>query len=81
MVKQMNNLNFGKALEELVAGKRLTREGWNGPHYIQLQTPDEGSMNKQAYIFIVPHADLGQRVPWTASQADILANDWAEVLD
>lgn len=26
----MNNLNFGQALEALKAGRRITREGWNG---------------------------------------------------
>lgn len=77
----MNDLNFGQALEQLIAGNRLTREGWNGPHYIEVQNPDENSMNKRPYIFIVPHGDATLRVPWTASQADIFATDWAVVLE
>lgn len=74
------NLNFGQALEALLAGEHLTREGWNGPHYIALQKPDEHSANRQPYIYIVPHGDLTLRIPWTASQADIFANDWAVAL-
>lgn len=75
----MHDLNFGQALEQLVAGKRITREGWNGPdQYLELQTPDEGSKMKRPYIFIVP-VD-GNPVPWVASQSDLLANDWAVVL-
>lgn len=27
---QIQNLNFGQALEQLKAGKRVTRQGWNG---------------------------------------------------
>lgn len=76
----MPRLNFGQALAELKTGKCITREGWNGPHYLGLQLPDEHSANKQAYIYIVPMADLSNRIPWTASQADILSDDWAVLL-
>lgn len=74
------DLNFGQALEALVAGKAVTREAWNGPHYLQLQTPDENSKMKRPYIFITPHGDQSETIPWVASQADLLANDWAIVL-
>lgn len=75
----MQGLNFGQALEQLKAGKRLTREGWNGPdQYIELQSPDENSKMKKQYIFIVPVDGLP--VPWVASQSDIFAEDWAVVL-
>lgn len=68
-------------MELKVLGKRwrkVAREGWNGKGmFIALQTPDEQSMNKQPYIYIVPVG--GQRVPWVASQTDLLATDWYEV--
>lgn len=76
----MNQLTFGQAIEQLREGKCVTREGWNGVHYLGLQMPDENSMNKQPYIYIVPHGDATLRIPWTASQADVLASDWAVVL-
>lgn len=73
-------LNFGQALEHLKDGKRVTREGWNGPdQYIELQKPDEHSKMKRQYLFIVP-VD-GMPVPWVASQTDIFATDWAVVLN
>lgn len=75
----MTGLNFGEAIEQLKAGKKMGRAGWNGPHYVALQVPDEQSMNKQPYIYIVPLGETTLRIPWTASQADILANDWSEV--
>lgn len=76
-----DTFEFGEAIAQLQAGKKVTREGWNGPHYLGLQVPDEHSANKQPYIYIVPMGALANRIPWTASQADILATDWAIVLE
>jgi hypothetical protein len=71
-------LTFGEALEELKEGKFISREGWNGKGmYLGLQRPDEHSVNRQPYIWIMPVG--GQRVPWVASQADMLAEDWRVV--
>lgn len=72
-------LPFGEALKLLKAGKFVTREGWNGQGmYLGLQSPDEGSVNKQSYIYIIPVNGL--RVPWVASQADLLEEDWIEAI-
>lgn len=71
----MNFMNFGQALTELRSGIRVTRRGWNGPgQYIALQRPDEHSANTLPYLWI--HTVQGDRVPWVASQADMLADDW-----
>lgn len=71
--------NFGWALEYLKAGLKVSRLGWNGKGmYLGLQVPDSSSVNKQPYIYIVPAC--GQRVPWVASQPDLLGNDWVEVV-
>lgn len=71
-------MNFGEALQTLKGGGRVTREGWNKQGmYLQIQNPDEHSMNRQSYIFIVPSED--QRVPWVASQPDMLSEDWIVV--
>lgn len=66
---------FGNALTALKAGKQVARGGWNGKGmYLMLQTPDENSKMQQPYIYMSP-VD-GKLIPWTASQADILSEDW-----
>ena len=76
--------DFGDALIELKNGKRVARKGWNGKGiFLELQVPDEHSKMTQPYIYIDtlglqtdnPDAPKG-RVPWLASQTDILAEDW-----
>lgn len=72
--------SFGRALELLKEGKRVARVGWNGQGMsLGIQNPDEHSMNRQSYIFIIPVG--GQRVPWVASQPDMLSEDWIEVTE
>ena len=74
----MNKHGFGFALGALKAGKKVTREGWNGPgQFLELQTPDENSKMTLPYIFIT--TVTGGRVPWLASQTDLLAGDWKVV--
>ena len=80
-------MNFGQALEALKQGKKACRAGWNGSGiFIVLQRPDEHSKMTQPYIYIDttglvtnnPAAPKG-RVPWLASQTDMLAEDWETV--
>lgn len=77
-------MNFGKAIDELKIGNKVARKGWNGKGiFIELQTPDENSKMTHPYIFIDttglqtdnPNAPK-DRVPWLASQTDMLADDW-----
>ena len=77
-------MNFGQAIEALKAGKKVARKGWNGKGiFIELQNPDEHSKMTHSYIFIDttglqtdnPNAPK-DRVPWLASQTDMLAEDW-----
>ena len=71
-------MNFGQALEALKEGKSVSREGWNGKGmFLTLQRPDENSKMKRPYIFITPDAE--HVVPWVASQADLLGEDWSVV--
>ncbi len=68
-------MNFSKALENLKDGCRVQRKGWNGKDmYLELQIPDEYSKMSLPYIWIKTACD--NRVPWLASQTDILAGDW-----
>ncbi len=72
--------SFEIALNLLKQGKKIAREGWNGKGmYLELQKPNENSKMRKPYIYIVPSEDGSDTVPWVASQADLLANDWVEV--
>jgi hypothetical protein len=69
---------FEEALILLKAGRRLSREGWNGKGmWIEVQRPDEHSKMSLPYIYM--STVTGDLVPWLASQTDILAEDWGVV--
>lgn len=77
-------MDFGQALIELKNGNKVKRKGWNGDGiFLALQVPDKNSKMTQPYIYIDtlglktnnPNAPKG-RVPWLASQTDMLAEDW-----
>jgi len=69
---------FGDAIECLKKGNSVVRAGWNGKGmYLELQVPDEYSKMTVPYIYI--KAADGTVVPWLASQADMLADDWEVV--
>lgn len=75
-------MNFGQALDNLKNGHKVMREGWNGKGlWLELQVPDQFSKMTLPYIFINYPDDAkttpGARVPWLASQTDLLAEDWA----
>ncbi len=73
-------MNFGSAIQALENGALVQRENWNGPgQFLTLQVPDENSKMTLPYIFIT--TVQGDRVPWLASQTDMLANDWRYVRD
>lgn len=70
-----NRFNFQTALSHLKMGFKVCRTGWNGKGmFLALQVPDEGSANSLPYIWMKT-AD-GHRVPWVASQTDLLSDDW-----
>lgn len=77
-------MNFGEALEKLKQGKKVCRKGWNGKGiFIELQVPDVNSKMTHPYIYIdttglqTNNPDAPKdRVPWLASQTDMLADDW-----
>ena len=74
-------MNFGDALSILKEGLKVSRLGWNGKGlWLELQRPDEHSKMTLPYIYISYPTDAqntpGARVPWLASQTDMLAEDW-----
>ena len=82
------SFGFGSAIEALKAGKRVRRRGWNGKGiFLELQRPDENSKMTSPYIFIdttglqTDNPDAPKsRVPWLASQTDMLSEDWELVV-
>lgn len=82
--RRTDGMNFGLAIEAMRKGFKARRRGWNGKGiFIELQVPDEHSKMSSPYIFIDttglqstnPDAPRS-RVPWLASQTDMLAEDW-----
>lgn len=88
-LKEEDTMDFGDVIKAMKKNpeKKYARKGWNGKGiYIQMQVPDEHSANTLPYIYMVtdklvsdnPDAPRG-RVPWLASQTDMLCDDWIEV--
>ena len=75
-------MDFCYALNALKEGKKVARSGWNGKGiWLLLQLPDANSKMTLPYIYIEypdGHSAYpsGSRVPWLASQTDLLAEDW-----
>jgi len=68
-------MTFGEAVKALEEGRKVQRVGWNGKGmYLELQVPDEHSKMTLPYIWMWTACE--NRVPWLASQTDILAKDW-----
>ena len=73
-----NLMGIGQAVTELGKGNRVTREGWNAKNmWLALQTPDQNSKMTLPYVYM--KTAQGDLIPWTCSQADLLAGDWALV--
>lgn len=77
-------MDFSLALALLRQGHSIQRTGWRGMDQIlQLQEPDVHSKMTMPYIYLEFPAGLDRdsrgRVPWTATQTDLLAYDWVIV--
>lgn len=75
-------MNFGDAITALKEGKKVRRGNWNGKNmWLLLQVPDEHSKMTLPYIYMEypkghPAYPEGSKVPWLASQTDMLCEDW-----
>lgn len=74
-------LTFGDAVHFLKQGKRVARHGWNGKGmWLEIQRPDAHSKMTLPYLYLNYPNDSantpGARVPWLASQTDVLCEDW-----
>lgn len=86
-------MDFGDAIRHLKNKGRVAREGWNGKGMFLFLVPGSVfSVNQEPLLSIMgegtevqyhSHIDMktaqGYVVPWLASQADMLADDWVEV--
>lgn len=83
-------LSFGHVIVALKAGLKVARAGWNGKGmFLFLVAGSKFIVNRAPLLGIYPegteveyhaHIDMktaqGYVVPWLASQADMLADDW-----
>lgn len=83
-------MNFGEALAALKQGHRVARSGWNGKNmYLFLVPGSVFKVNREPLLSMLgegtevqyhAHIDMktaqGYVVPWLASQADMLDEDW-----
>jgi len=69
---------FSEALEKIKSGARMCRAGWNGKGmhiFLRDAVPD-----RQELPFIMMKTVDEKFVPWLASQTDLLAEDWFQVI-
>lgn len=92
-MQQDGTMDFSRALELIKSGKRVARKGWNGRNMFLFLVPGSSfKVNRAPLLGIYPegteisyhaHIDMktaqGYVVPWLASQADMLADDWEEI--
>lgn len=70
--------DFGIALDALRGGRRVSRRAWGKDEWIALQAPEPGIKINHPYIYV--REPGGDKSPWSATQGDLLAGDWVEVL-
>lgn len=90
IMNQGRMMDFSDALRAIKAGGRVMREGWNGKGmFIFLVNGSRFTVNREPLLSIMgegtvvdyhAHIDMktaqGYVVPWLASQADLLSDDW-----
>jgi hypothetical protein len=68
-------MNFERALSYVKVGGAIARKGWNGKGLsVHMQRPDVTSKMTLPYLYL-QYPD-GTKVPWLASQTDLLSDDW-----
>lgn len=77
-------MDFSAALLQLKCGRKIARTGWNGKGmWLELQKPTADSKMTLPYVYLNYPSDAqftpDAKVPWLASQTDMLAEDWQTV--
>ncbi len=71
------SLGFDFAILALKAGKSVRLKYWGADVLLTLQVPDEHSKMSHPYIYVTSRFG---RVPWVATQVEMLATDWEVVV-
>ena len=76
-----HGMDFGDAIRCMKRGQRVARAGWNGKGmWLEYVSDAEmGPLGLRLEPFISMFTAQQKRIPWLASQADMLANDWRVV--
>ncbi|PGC57641.1 DUF2829 domain-containing protein [Bacillus wiedmannii] len=80
-------MDFGSALELLKQGERVARKGWNGKDmFLVLIAPHQYNPDNEHLVaglekspWVALKTADRKVIPWSASQSDMLANDWVEL--
>ncbi|UOO87476.1 DUF2829 domain-containing protein [Neisseria arctica] len=87
-METFKDMPFGDAIELLKKGKKVCRAGWNGKGMWLFHVSGQEMARRTGYGFgqylyepnwngfIVMKTVDNNLVPWTASQTDVLSNDW-----
>lgn len=87
MDNEKETYSFGMAIDLMIEGYKMQRQGWNGKkQYIELATAisyknakgeivncNHDAIGNKAIAFV---GTSGVQMGWLASPADMLANDW-----
>lgn len=66
-------MNFSGALHNVLAGEEMTRNGWNGKG-LKIGLVEDNRCCNGGWIGF--YKDDILICPWTASQSDLLGDDW-----
>ena len=89
-MESIDTMTFGEAIAAMKDGEKVARAGWNGKglfiflvpgsHFEVSRPPLLGIFPEGTPIDYHAHIDMktaqGYIVPWLASQADMLSDDW-----
>ena len=68
----------GWALEELKAGRKVTRPSWSGKGQYVYRVTFTGDKGLMRPCYVIHHADGGEQPGWVPSIGDCEAEDWEE---
>tara|TARA_R110002167_G_scaffold95640_1_gene254452 strand:+ start:50 stop:280 length:231 start_codon:yes stop_codon:yes gene_type:complete len=72
-MEQLEDLNFGQALEALKKGRAVRLPGWSEDVKILAQFPDENSKMTAPYLYV--ESRFGN-VPWKETMIELFSENW-----
>lgn len=71
-------MDAGEAVQEMRAGRPVTRLAWEGTRHVELVRPPRDWVLSEPFFALVP-VD-GPPGPWVPTHVDLLADDWTLAL-